>query len=140
MILLNAPPYANLFRLARKSELKLVYYAQGCALGLWDEPLFLEPIEAWTHGPVVVALYHEYKGYGSSAIPSVAELDFEKYNEDTRELLDEVYVVFGQFSAWKLRNMTHVEAPWQDTPEGEVISHDVLRAYFMTQVIEDGQE
>jgi uncharacterized phage-associated protein len=32
---------------------KLVYYAQGFHLGLFDKPLFEEPIEAWAHGPVV---------------------------------------------------------------------------------------
>ena len=42
---------------------KLVYYAQGFHLALYDEPLFLEAIEAWTHGPVVPDLYRHYKKY-----------------------------------------------------------------------------
>ena len=42
-----------------------------------------------------------------SAIPPPADLDFSIYNSQTRELLDEVYVVFGQYSAWKLYQMTH---------------------------------
>jgi uncharacterized phage-associated protein len=49
-------------------------------------------------------------------------------------LLDEVYAVYGQFAAWKLRNMTHQEPPWCQTPEGQEITHDALRAYFKTQV------
>jgi uncharacterized phage-associated protein len=57
-----------------------------------------------------------------------------KYDHETRDLLDEVYAVYGQFSAWKLRNMTHQEPPWLTTPEGKEISHDTLRAYFVTQV------
>jgi uncharacterized phage-associated protein len=113
---------------------KLMYYAQGCALALLDRPLFPEPIEAWVHGPVVPALYHEYKGYGSGPLPSPTTLDFSKYDHAARELLDEVYAVYGQFSAWKLRNMTHQEAPWLTTPEGKEISHNTLRAYFATQV------
>lgn len=113
---------------------KLVYYAQGFALALFDKPLFSERIEAWTHGPVIPALYHEYKGYGAGAIPSPAILDFPKYDQETRDLLDEVYAVYGQFAAWKLRNMTHKEPPWCNTPEGHEITHDALRAYFKTQV------
>jgi len=113
---------------------KLVYYAQGFALAVLDRPLFPERIEAWTHGPVVSALYHEYKSYGADAIPSPRELDFSKYDQETRELLDEVYIVYGQFAAWKLRNMTHQEPPWRDTPEGQEITHDALRAYFKMQV------
>ncbi len=113
---------------------KLVYYAQGCALALLDKPLFPEHIEAWTHGPVVPALYHEYKSHGSDAIPPPQILDFAQYDPETRELLDEVYAVYGQFAAWKLRNMTHQDPPWCDTPEGQEITHDTLRAYFKMQV------
>ena len=113
---------------------KLMYYAQGCALALLDRPLFPEPLVAWVHGPVVPALYHEYKGYGAGPVPSPATLDFSKYDQETRDLLDEVYAVYGQFSAWKLRNMTHQEPPWYETPEGGEISHDALRSYFTTQV------
>jgi uncharacterized phage-associated protein len=113
---------------------KLMYYAQGCALALLDRPLFPEPIEVWVHGPVVPALYHEYKGSGAGPIPPPTVLDFAKYDHETRDLLDEVYAVYGQFSAWKLRNMTHQEPPWCKTPEGQAISHDILRAYFKTKV------
>lgn len=113
---------------------KLVYYAQGFSLALFDKPLFSERIEAWVHGPVIPALYHEYKGYGAGAIPPPSTLDFSKYDQQTRELLDEVYAVYGQFAAWKLRNMTHQEPPWCHTPEGQEISHEALRAYFKTQV------
>jgi len=114
---------------------KLVYYAQGFALALCDRPLFPEPIEAWIHGPVVPALYHEYKGFANGPIPPPTTLDLSLYDLETRELLDEVYAVYGQFAAWKLRNMTHQEPPWRDTAEGEEISHDVLREYFKSQVL-----
>ena len=41
---------------------KLVYYSQAWHL-VWDEePLFVEPIEAWANGPVVRALYDHHRG------------------------------------------------------------------------------
>jgi len=114
---------------------KLVYYAQGFSLALFDRPLFGEDIEAWTHGPVIPDLYHEYKHHGDGAIPRPVDLDFSKYDADTRELLDEVYATYGQFSAWKLRNMTHDEPPWSAVaPWGGRITHDALREYFKTLV------
>lgn len=114
---------------------KLVYYAQGFHLALFDTPMFNEPIEAWTHGPVVPVLYHDYKNYGSGPIPSPDNMDFGVYSEDARELLNEVYSVFGQFSAWKLRNMTHQEPPWVDASgQAGVISHESMKEYFITQV------
>jgi len=114
---------------------KLLYYAQGFHLALYDEPLFPEPIEAWTHGPVVPELYYYYKKYGVGAIPYPKDVDFSIYDERTKSLLDEVYSVFGQFSAWKLRNMTHEEEPWKLAAQTSgQISHQSMKEYFKTQI------
>lgn len=113
---------------------KLCYYAQGFALVLLGRPLFGEAIQAWDHGPVVPEIYHQYKEYGSGAIPVSENLDLSTFERDEIELMLEIWNVFGQFSAWKLRNMTHEEPPWKDTQPGSVISHDALRNYFRTRV------
>jgi uncharacterized phage-associated protein len=114
---------------------KLVYYAQGFHLALFDRPLFDDPIEAWTHGPVVPTLYHRFKDYGFGHIPRPVEFDPATIDGRTRELLDEVHNVYGQYSAWKLRNMTHEEAPWLEAYRmlpGSVIPHDSMSRYFKT--------
>jgi uncharacterized phage-associated protein len=117
---------------------KLVYYAQGFHLALHGAPLFREQIEAWEHGPVVPELYREYKRYGSASIPSPDDFDPDEYDADVAGLLDEVYDVFGQYSAWKLRNMTHEERPWLeaygDGDRGRVISPESMREYFKEYV------
>lgn len=115
---------------------KLLYYAQGAHLALHDEPLFGEAIEAWTHGPVVPYVYRQYKQHGGEPIP-VEPINLENYNPQVREVLDEVNNVFGQFSALKLRSMTHNEPPWMQTPRGEVISLDLMKEFFKTMVISD---
>ncbi|MCA2017202.1 DUF4065 domain-containing protein [Vibrio tritonius] len=115
---------------------KLVYYAQGFYLAINEEPLFHEDIQAWAHGPVVPELYHEYKSFGKEAIaPDV------KFNPHTRltkaemEHIEEIFDVFGQFSAWKLRNMTHEESPWiENEKSGGTISKQELKSYFDTRV------
>jgi len=114
---------------------KLVYYAQGVSLALHNRPLFPEAIEAWTYGPVVPELFYAYKKYGNGAIPPPRDMDFSIYDPQTRELLDEVYAVFGQFSAWMLSHKTHEEPPWKNTPIGNEISFESLRDYFKTQVV-----
>lgn len=120
---------------------KLVYYAQGFHLALYGKPLFAEPIEAWTHGPVAPDLYHIYKNYGSNPIPVPTDIDFSKYDVQTQELLDDIYRVYGQFSAWKLRNMTHSEEPWKEAYEGNgIITHQAMKQYFLTQLVNDGDE
>jgi uncharacterized phage-associated protein len=110
---------------------KLCYYAQGFNLAMHGEPLFPQEIRAWKHGPVVPELYHKYKGLGL-CLAAPEGIDFSKFDADARELMDEVYTVYGQFSAWKLRNMTHAEPPWQKTEQDEVIPHNVMADYFKT--------
>ena len=115
---------------------KLVYYAQGFHLAMKGKPLFDEGIEAWEHGPVVPSLWRCYRERGSQSIPKPKGLDFSKIPKSVRELLDEIYKVYGQFSAWKLRNMTHEEPPWRDTPRDCPIPHDRMQEYFRTLLVE----
>ncbi len=107
---------------------KLVYYAQGFHLAMYDTPLFEEQIVAWEHGPVVEALY------GSNPIPQSEDFDVSKFSTEQIELLKEIYEVYGQFSAWKLRNMTHSEQPWLATERNQVIDNALLAEYFKTQL------
>ena len=117
---------------------KLVYYAQGFHLALMGKPLFDEPIEAWEHGPVVPVLYRKFKQYGSAAVLAPENgIEIGAYPEEVRDLLDEVYQVYGQYSASKLRNMTHAEPPWveaHNVSPSTVISHDSMKRYFQTLV------
>ena len=119
---------------------KLCYYAQGFALVVLNRPLFYEDLEAWQHGPVVPSLWKDFNSHGAGPIPPPEDLDLEYYSPQDKELMDDIYRIYGQFSAWKLRNMTHVEPPWVNTPTGNTIPHAVLREHFETLVDEDGQE
>ena len=113
---------------------KLLYYAQGGFLAVYDRPLFPEAIRAWEHGPVVPQVYHEYKQFGAGPIP-FERVDLERYSPEIREVLDEVDSVYGQFTAAKLRAMTHSEPPWRDTPLNDIITHETLKEFFKTLVI-----
>ena len=115
---------------------KLVYYAQAYYLAINDAPLFNEEIEAWMHGPVIPDLYHLYKSYGDLAIPKPENIEFTRYSEDVKDFLNDIYRVFGQFSAWKLRNMTHSEAPFIETYDkgGGIISNELMTNYYKDYV------
>lgn len=115
---------------------KLVYYAQGFWLAIKGEPLFNEKIEAWMHGPVVPELYRHYKEYGSNAIPVPGNINFSKYSQEQIELFDEIYATYGQYSAWKLRDITHEEAPWVNNyaTKSKTISNQDMIEYFSTQL------
>ena len=120
---------------------KLVYYAQAFHLAIFGKPLFSETVQAWDHGPVVPALYQEYKVYGSGPIPSVAPGSANApFSPQQLELLDEVNEVYGQFGAIALRNLTHEEDPWlnafEDDGQNATITHKVMRDYYQRYVEE----
>ena len=110
---------------------KLCYYAQGFHLAIYDEPLFSDDIEAWQYGPVVRSLWDKYKSKGRNPLPVPKNHAPCVPDDEISEFLDEVYDVYGQYSAWKLRDMTHSEPTWQETTKGTgVISQKSMRDYF----------
>jgi uncharacterized phage-associated protein len=118
---------------------KLVYYAQGFSLALHGATLFPEKLEAWMHGPVVPDLYRRYSQYGSGAIPPPNDFNPDVFSTEQRSLLDEIFDVYGQFSAWKLRQLTHEETPWRKNfKEGEA-SREIpacdLQEYFQAYLV-----
>lgn len=114
---------------------KLVYYAQGFYSAIFDKPLFSNDISAWSHGPVVSDLYHRYKQYGSNRIPEPQDYDRSSLTKEEFELVEEVFDVFGQYSAWKLRNMTHEESPWLNhESDASVIPPIDITEYFKKRI------
>jgi uncharacterized phage-associated protein len=91
---------------------KLLYYAQCASLAECDQPLFPGSIEAWEHGPVVPTVWQNYKNYKTAPLPVTPPDDIPAMPTGTAQLLDRVYNFFGQYSAWKLRNLTHEETAW----------------------------
>lgn len=119
---------------------KLVYYAQGLHLAEEGAPLFDEIIAAWTYGPVVLQLYDKYKKYKALGIPADKLFDPNCIDSDTKEFLDEVYTVFGQFSALRLKDLTHSDKCWKDAqPTNGLITHKAMRE-TLKKYIEDGEE
>lgn len=114
---------------------KLVYYAQGFFSAIFDRPLFNENIEAWTHGPVVPSLYRSYKEHGAGRIALPDDFDKSSLTKEEFELVEEVFEVFGQYSAWKLRNMTHEEEPWLNhEDQADVIPLNEIKSYFKKRI------
>lgn len=137
---------------------KLVYFAHGWCLALKDAPLIVEKIEAWRYGPVIRTLYNAFKDCGNAEIshpaydvqmdglkvsvcvPTIAdqEADNEIDGEFARELLEEIWKVYGEFDAIQLSNLTHADgSPWDEIwkkrGRDAVISDDLIKSYFKAQ-------
>ena len=120
---------------------KILYYAQGFHLAMFDKELFSEDFEAWAHGPANVGIYLEYKEYGFQAIDKpkgkVPVLD--------KKLIDFLYDVwntYGIYDGKYLEYLTHLEKPWIDArgncKEGKhcnnIISKESMRLFFKTRI------
>jgi uncharacterized phage-associated protein len=104
--------------------IKLVYFAYGWYLAVYDKKLFNEKIEAWRYGPVIPSIYHEFKEFGNSPvcryavefIPETGEFDYpiiDKKDEQTIQLLEAVWNVYKNRSAVDLSRITHdFDSPW----------------------------
>ena len=116
---------------------KLMYYAQGLYLVLNDTQLFKDKLEAWTYGPVIPNLYHKYKEHGANGIPANPKFDPLSIDEDTRDFLDEIYEVFGQFSAIRLMEIAHSDKCWEDSDIGDEIPIDSMKK-CLKKYLKDG--
>ena len=115
---------------------KLLYYAQGVYLGLYGKPLFDEEIEAWKHGPVVPEVYRCYKRFGPNGINEFTPPDCN-FTPEELDVLEWVKANFGQYTAWKLRDMTHEEKPWKETGPSNIISKQLIEQYFKENYISE---
>jgi uncharacterized phage-associated protein len=111
---------------------KLLYYMQGFHLVIFDTPLFEEEIEAWQYGPVVPEVYHKYKIYGNTGL--VPEGHLISLNQKEERLFDEVFSVYGEYSAIGLMNLTHNEKPWLNTRLNSIIKKKAIKSFFKSRI------
>lgn len=117
---------------------KLLYYAQGFHLALYGLPLFLEDLEAWDHGPVVPAVYHELKSFGAKAITFYEYSSYQIFDNSSSAFLNKILEMFGKHSAATLRDMTHRESPWTENYKkpSQSISQSSIRQFFSNRLDE----
>ncbi|MBO4334247.1 MAG: DUF4065 domain-containing protein [Desulfovibrio sp.] len=111
---------------------KLCAYAQAMSLALLGESLFVEDLEAWTHGPVIPSLYRRYEQFGRRPLPSsgLSEAYARKFFEDKQKfVLELAKSYYGQFSAWELRQRSHRDFPGNFGSK-EVISKEAIKKAF----------
>ncbi len=125
---------------------KLMYYAQVWHLRVLNCPLLDDNFARWKFGPVIPAIYHEFKDYGYKTITSMATtlaVENGGYivhvpkipSDDTTawSLIDAVISRFGSMPAQLLSERTHQPgSAWSEGLEGghadgSVITHDQMK-------------
>ena len=118
---------------------KLLYYSQAWFLAIYKQPLFEEEIEAWVHGPVVPRVFQCYRGFKWGLLPRQAGI---VVSQELRSHLEEVWRVYGSFSAYDLERLTHSEDPWKQARTGlppdasshNIITKDAMQHYYSSRL------
>ena len=110
---------------------KLLYFAQAAHLAIHGEPLFTDEIQAWAFGPVVPTVYREFAKYESGLIPAEEAATLP---DDVKLFLEEVWKIFGKYSATELVNLSHSVGPWsllyKEGERGTVIPNEAIKVAF----------
>jgi len=94
---------------------KLLYLAQGWHLAVTGKPLFRDPVEAWSFGPVVRSVFHRLQVHGTRRIPRghADETLFEEAGL-AREVVLRVWDTFGEMSGVRLAEISSsAHSPWR---------------------------
>lgn len=143
-------------RLTQMKLQKLVYIAHGWHLGLQSDSLIHDPVEAWKWGPVIRALYREFREFGADPISRKAqvldggsledrEISINDYPNTPRrysdtQLLERIWTQYGEKSAAELMELTHrAGTPWHQmfVSMGNqilpytVIPNDLIREHYV---------
>lgn len=122
---------------------KLLYFAQAWHLkGTSGKPLLDDNFARWQHGPVIPALYHEFKAYGYRPIEREATtlafgadgyaVNIPKIPHEDKSawgLIDAIINRYGTIDAQVLSTMTHLkESAWDigGGGNGSVITHEQI--------------
>ena len=123
--------------------LKLLYYAEGCSLALDKGSLYDEKIMAWEHGPVVEEVWRTFDdAYNLQVSDADMSDSLSKISKEDQQFLEDVYSVFGKYSAMGLRNKTHAESPWLNATHGgsrfnAEIPRQAIEEYFKEHYVEN---
>ena len=113
---------------------KILYFVQADFLVTVGSACFDDEIEAWDFGPVVPAVYHEFKIFGSSDIPRlVCRNAEERILKKDKALINEMIDQCAKYSAAVLVEITHNQAPWSESYEkhcNNVIEKETIKRYF----------
>lgn len=109
---------------------KVLYLAQAYYLAKLDKPLFKDQIKAWEYGPVVPSVYNTYKKYKNN--PITAPKDESSISEKDKEVLKNIWDIFGDYSASKLVDITHAHKPWEEAynSKDDNIPNKKIKKYY----------
>ena len=138
---------------------KLVYFAHGWHLAIFDSGLTDDELQAWDYGPLYTDLWLATRKYGTKPVNekirnrdiSINFLkvmeenpsDFNEYchaplNHDQERLVERIFEIYGDLKAFDLSALTHQNGtPWytiyvEQKSKRQVIPDNLIRNHFIS--------
>ena len=103
--------------------------------------MFDSKIEAWANGPVCRELFNRHKGMyevGPDDLAVWKDANPNVLTNDEKETIDSVLEHYASMPGYELRELTHLEQPWNDARQGvplmmpceNEITHSMMRRYY----------
>lgn len=112
----------------------LLYFVQIKYLVSTGNLLFCTPTEAWPTGPVVPAVYQQYRIFGGATIPiSERTSDIHALKEGDAAIINPMLECCAKYSTIDLINNSKKQQPWRDAHShlgSKVISANKILKYF----------
>ena len=91
---------------------ELVYYTQCWSNALLKKPIIRTDFRAWGSGAVSIDVLREYQSYGETDIPQNKNYINQISDDSVEDLLESVWITYGDKNANELVALTHRELPW----------------------------
>ncbi|MFJ8531162.1 Panacea domain-containing protein [Bacillus sp. NPDC094106] len=91
---------------------KLLYFAQGFHLAIFNKPPFLEGIYMYEYGPHIESVDNKYQKYTYNTIPEEYNNDFS-FSQETRLFLDYIWNIFKFYTPKVLEEIITNDEPWK---------------------------
>jgi uncharacterized phage-associated protein len=123
--------------MTHKKLQKVCYYGVAWGWALMSGSVINDDeFQAWVHGPVAPNLYDKYKQNGWNDIPRATGT--ANIPGDVADLLEAVWITYGEKSGNELEALSHSEKPWIEARAGlqsnersnQPISTAVMREYY----------
>lgn len=115
--------------------MKLLYFAQGTYLALYDEQLFDDKAVHANNGPMFEEAHRLYDGcraINGKINWDQAIKDFSELNSlpKVNIVLNSVFNKYADVKTSKLVEITHQQDPWKNTKSGRELTPKALKDYF----------
>lgn len=117
---------------------ELLYYTQAWSNALLKKPIINTDFQALDSGAVSIDLWRKYHSYGETDIPQNKNYVNQISEARVEDLLEEVWITYGDKNANELVALTHRELPWiiaQCNGKPYIIDNNVMGKFYHSIMI-----